>query len=89
MNKLKYAAIILLLIVMLAACYTTPFLLIKTFYTPSGHFYMDEKLDTVNGDSNPASAEYYADIGFRDGKLYYYFQAASGALQHSGVYEIS
>ncbi|MBQ7504862.1 MAG: hypothetical protein IJT79_06055 [Ruminococcus sp.] len=84
MKKAKTVVLILLLFVMLAACYTGSLWFVRTGITPSGYFYMNEKLDEKSGDTDS-----YDNIGFREGKLYYNFQAKSEQLQKSGIYEIS
>lgn len=61
----------------------------KACTTARGSFVMDEKLDSVNGDSNPTDG--FCNIGFKDGKLYYEFLPSDlpgFEFRKAGVYEI-
>lgn len=83
MKKHIKIIISLSLIAALILCYAGSVQFIRMSFTPRGYFTMDEELDPVNGTPNPTTY-----LGFKNGKLYYYFEPSSDSIEKRGQYEI-
>lgn len=86
---MKALKIIIIIFLIVLVVFGAGFFAFKSYTTATGSFTQDEKLDPVNGDSNPTDG--FCNIGFKDGKLYYEFLPSDlpgFELRKAGIYVI-